>query len=145
MTTTTKQARKSTRKPEPRHLNISKPVNGNYALSLTIGEGEKAKRFCYFLEPIAADFGLAFRFVKFTNEVEEGEPAEYAVNIDLQHGHHSCECKGFMRWNHCKHVESLLALVNAGKIGAPASNPARVVSDTCFNCDKPYSECTCTI
>lgn len=28
----------------------------------------------------------------------------------------SCECKGFLRWSHCKHVRGLLALVQAGQL-----------------------------
>lgn len=169
MTSTTKQAPKSRKQPE-RHLRISKPVNGNYALAMTIGEGEKAKRFCYFLEPIAADFGLGFRFEKFIQDQVEGEPSEYAVNIDLQHGHHSCECRGFQRWHHCKHVEALVSLIRCGKIAAQTqSKPVvtnaeepiaavllggerhrqemaqRQVNPVCFNCGLPYEQCQCCI
>jgi hypothetical protein len=28
----------------------------------------------------------------------------------------SCECKGHLRWGHCKHVEALTALQRAAKL-----------------------------
>ncbi len=155
---TATRTRKSTRKPEPRHVSISKPVNGCYAIALTIGEGEKAKRYHYFLEPIAADFGIGFRFEKFVQDQAEGEPSEYAVNIDLQQGHHTCECKGFLRHGMtcgknrsadeqrgCKHVASVLSLLQSGRIQTPASKPTRVVNPVCFLCEQPYEACRCTI
>jgi hypothetical protein len=97
--------------------------HGGYALLMTIGTGEKAERFGYFVHPIPADFGLGFHFEKFSTDQEEGEPPEYDVNIDLQHGRHTCECKGFQRWNHCKHISSLLSLIQRGKIAVPAAKP----------------------
>jgi hypothetical protein len=173
MMTASRKPSKS-RKPQPRHINISRPVNGNFAIALFIGEGAKAKRYCYYLEPIPADFGLGFRLEKFSNEVEEGEPSEYHVNIDPQHGHHTCECMGHQRWHHCKHVEALVSLLASGKI--PTNKPqatsttpvmtnaeepmarvllggeshrqemaARVVNPVCFMCDQPYESCRCSI
>lgn len=39
--------------------------------------------------------------------VRVGEPADC-----------SCECKGFLRHGHCKHVQGLRALLEAGQLGA---------------------------
>jgi hypothetical protein len=110
-------------KPE-RRVTISPPVNGGYALLMTIGTGDKAKRFGYYVDPIPADFGLGFHFKKFAIDEVEGEPSEYDVNLDLQRGYHSCTCKGNTYCGHCKHVESILALIKGGKIAVPRQ-PAR--------------------
>jgi len=37
----------------------------------------------------------------------------------------TCECKGFLRWSHCKHLESLTALASRGKLPAAQAAPAR--------------------
>jgi hypothetical protein len=33
----------------------------------------------------------------------------------------SCECMGFLRWGHCKHVSGLMALISQGKLPASAT------------------------
>ena len=45
----------------------------------------------------------AFRLVKHGDE-----PASYDVSVQT-HGP-QCECKGFLRWGHCKHLAGLIAL-----------------------------------
>jgi hypothetical protein len=62
----------------------------------------------YLLEPLSSDFGRAFRLTK-----PDGERYHVLLADD---GRHSCECKGFLRWNHCKHVEGLAALVEPGRL-----------------------------
>jgi hypothetical protein len=112
----------ATRKPRPkpeRRVNISRPVNGNFAIHMTIGTGEKAQHFGYYLQPIAADFGLGFHVEKFSTEQVEGEPVEYDVHIDTQRGYHSCTCKGGTFVGRCKHQEAVLALIAAGRIAVP--------------------------
>jgi hypothetical protein len=42
------------------------------------------------------------------------EEAAYHVNLNGQQS--SCECKGFLHHGHCKHVEGLTVLVQAGKL-----------------------------
>jgi hypothetical protein len=148
------------RKQVERHVNISKPVGGVYALHMTIGAGEKARHFGYYLQQIPADFGLGFHVEKFGVEQVEGEPAEYDVHIDTERGYHSCTCKGNTYHGHCKHVEATLALLQSGRIqpnkpatvkpeakseAKPAPQPARKVNPVCFECCKPYADCTCSI
>jgi hypothetical protein len=120
MTTATKSRKRV--KPE-RRVTIGKPVNGVFALAMTIGAGEKAKHFGYYVQSIPADFGLAFHFEKFSTEQEEGKDNEYDVNIDLQRGRHSCTCKGNTYSGHCKHVEALVSLIQSGKIDVPTAKP----------------------
>jgi hypothetical protein len=104
-------------KPE-RRMNLGTPVNGVYPLLITVGEGERAKRFGYYLEALPADFGVAFRLTKLAHQVEEGHDPYYDVLLDPR-GHHSCTCLGNLRWGHktrCKHVAALAALVAGGKL-----------------------------
>lgn len=59
----------------------------------------------YLLYSLATDFGHGWRLVK-----EDGE----TYDINLNGPRSTCECKGFLRWHHCKHVEGLQALVSHG-------------------------------
>jgi hypothetical protein len=36
------------------------------------------------------------------------------VNVDGQHS--TCDCRGFERWRSCKHLATLLELVEEGKL-----------------------------
>lgn len=110
--------RQSRPKPQ-RRVRISNHIHGAYALHLAVPRGRQVNHFGYYLTPIPADFGLGFHVEKFGTEQEGGEPAGYDVLIDARHGFHQCECKGFLRWHHCKHVEATLALIQAGKIAVP--------------------------
>src|SRR5579884_2706988 len=76
----------------------------------------------YKLEDIGADRGRGFRLTKAHGA--PGEAGEYDVNLDGQFS--SCECKGFLRHNHCRHIESLTALTNAGKLAAAPTQPEPV-------------------
>jgi hypothetical protein len=42
----------------------------------------------------------------------------------------SCSCKGFTRWNTCKHVDSALALIANGWLAAELVNPDQDASST---------------
>jgi hypothetical protein len=118
MSTATKPRKRV--KPE-RHVILGTPTNGVFALHMTIGTGEKAQHYGYYIQPVPADFGLGFHVEKFDVEKVEGAPSEYDVNIDLQRGYHSCTCKGNTYCGHCKHVESILALIKSGKLAVPAA------------------------
>ena len=76
----------------------------------------------YHLAEIPSDFGRGFSLEKMT----DGNPltceTPYAVCIDGTRS--TCECKGFLRWRHCRHVEALTALLEAGKL-ATTPTPAR--------------------
>lgn len=98
-------------------------------LDLTITKGRKTETYNYFVEDLGHDAseGLrsthalrCFRLTKCRAQQVEGEPNNYDVVVDLDAterlAEHRCECLGFLRWNHCKHTESLAALIQAGKI-----------------------------
>jgi len=117
-------------KPRPRvkptrRVTLSEFINGIACLTMTVIEPHvrtdpKITMFGYFLHRLAADFGLAFRFEPFAEQKRDGSE-DYDVNIDPQRGHHSCTCKGNTYCGHCKHVESILALIKRGKIDVPSA------------------------
>jgi hypothetical protein len=116
MTTATK-ARKPRPKPERRvHLYDGFPM----LLEMTIGP----LSYSYWLTPIPADFGLGFEVRKLIGDGGD----VYHAHIDTEAGHHSCTCKGGTYHGHCKHVESIVALIRSGKISVPApQRPAAAV------------------
>ena len=61
----------------------------------------------YTLEPIPSDFGRGLLLHK-----HDGQ--SYAVNLSGPDS--TCDCKGHTQHGHCKHVESLLALQQRGKL-----------------------------
>ena len=65
----------------------------------------------YLLTPIAADFGRGFRLEKIGLDFDG---STYHVNLDGDKK--TCECKGFLKWGHCKHGDGLAALVAAGRL-----------------------------
>jgi hypothetical protein len=106
--TTPAQARQRRPRPGPaRRVRLAlKPFEGNPGVvEIAVGKDAAA----YFLSPVPADFGTGYRLEKL------GDGETYHVNLaagDL----HSCDCKGFLQWGHCKHVEALLALHQAGRL-----------------------------
>src|SRR5262249_6051215 len=71
----------------------------------------------YWLSLVPSDFGEAFKLEKLipTNDgpAERGEV--YHVLLENEFNH-TCECLGFLRWGHCKHLDSIKALRDAGKL-----------------------------
>src|SRR5262245_1627589 len=99
---------KRTRVPPERRASLDGPYTpgGPAILTLTIGREQLG----YFLYRLTSDFGRCFRLEKFRTQGEE----VYDISLDLEHRRHGCECKGWLRWNRCKHVAALLELVNRG-------------------------------
>ena len=62
----------------------------------------------YMVERVASDFGSGFLLRKMGGEE--------AYHVHLNADGHTCECKGFLRWNRCKHTAGLAALQMAGKL-----------------------------
>jgi hypothetical protein len=93
------------------------PFGGNPGIvTITVQTGSrvpKVETTDYFLRRLPSDFGAAFSLEKFATE-SDGEPETYHVNLCGEKS--SCECKGHLRWGHCKHVSGLEALVKAGKV-----------------------------
>lgn len=82
---------------------------------LQIAEGKVTDR--YFFSEVPDDFGRGFLVEKWQPGTEQAAGficRSYHVNVDGKAS--SCECLGHTRWSHCRHVESLTALIAAGKL-----------------------------
>jgi hypothetical protein len=101
-----------TRKPVKRTIRLALPPFEDNPGVITITVGKLVVD--YFLTRLAADYGIAWEVEKV--DPKPGEEERYHVNLDPQEGGHSCDCKGFLRWGHCKHSSGLWALHNAGKL-----------------------------
>ena len=95
------------RKPLPRSARMLSPG----ILEITIG---KAELVCYFLTCLPSDFGQAFRLEKFS-PVEETRGEVYDVCL-RGNRRSTCECQGFLAHGHCKHIDSVSELVEAGTL-----------------------------
>ena len=122
-TLTTKAPRvKTARKPRPKPARSIRLVLGfnaegrNAVVRIAVGKAVSD----YYLHRLVSDYGTGFRLEKF------GSDETYAVNLNGQKS--TCECKGFLRRNHCKHVDGLAALVKAGKLEQPAPVDATVAA-----------------
>jgi hypothetical protein len=112
MPTTTATARPRQRKPRQkpaRFIRLCVKPDGQApgVVRITVGKEQTD----YLLAPIPADFGRGFEIRKIGLEAD-GEV--YHVNLDGDKG--TCDCKGFGRWNHCKHADGLAALIAAGRL-----------------------------
>jgi hypothetical protein len=106
------------------------PTAGVWVLTVTHFFARKAAEDQhYYLKALASDWGRAFELTHL--EADGGET--YHVNLDRDNP--TCDCKGFVRHDHCKHVESLVALHLRGKLDvvrppAGAKPAAKVVHVT---------------
>jgi hypothetical protein len=108
----TVSTRPETRKPE-RTVRLIATEHG-LAVEIALTKGARATSTYYHVTPLRNSFGVAaFQLTKFSCEpVTEERPERYAVLVDGDYS--QCECMGFLRHSHCKHVESLLELVEGG-------------------------------
>ena len=91
-----------------RSARLGTEFNGVRAMLLTVGKLQTG----YYLSRIPADFGEAFRMEKFA--CDGGDV--YDVNLDAATGNHTCTCKGGTYHGHCKHIDALKTLREAGKL-----------------------------
>jgi hypothetical protein len=110
MSTTTATAPARQRKPRPKPARsirwVVKP--GEITRTGVARITDRGGADDYLVTAFAADLGRAFEVVKLCPR--EGNPTYHVLLAD--DGKHSCECKGFLRWNRCRHVSGLLALLN---------------------------------
>lgn len=57
----------------------------------------------------------AFRLVRVDPKPKDGEADHYDVLLD-EGLNSSCECHGFLRWGHCKHLSALQKLQECNRI-----------------------------
>jgi hypothetical protein len=101
---TTTTARRQQRKAA-RFIRLFSRPEGNLPgiIAMTIG----SKRTDYLVKLIATGFALG----KLGIDVDANI---YHVCLDGQRS--LCDCKGFLRWHRCKHIDGLAALVAAGRL-----------------------------
>src|SRR5262245_37909277 len=84
-------------------------------LTLQVG----SKEFDYWLRLVPSDFGEAFQLTKI---IPTGDgPAElgevyHVLFEDAWPEAPRCDCKGALRWGHCKHADAIKALREKGKL-----------------------------
>jgi len=87
--------------------------------------GHRADLDCYGLTVFAAYDGSAVG-VEVRNLIDQ---TVYHVCLATPPAATSCDCKGFTRWHHCKHVDALRVMQERGQLPLPAAEeePAEVV------------------
>ena len=111
MSTTTKARKPRQRRQHVRTVKVlCGPTVGNPSTFVRITQDGEACH--YWVEPVAADFGTAFRLEK--PSAAEGEEATYDVLLSAEGD--SCTCKGHTYGGYCKHVDAVRALRQAGKL-----------------------------
>ncbi len=99
----------ATTKQPARTMRFTSCENGVHLLTLTVGTS--ATR--YYCQRIPSDFGRAVRLDKFATEGGES----YAINVGGERGNRSsCECLGFLRHGHCKHLDAVKKLLATNKM-----------------------------
>ena len=94
----------------------------------------KVARCSYVLSevPTAWD-GRAFHLKKAKGDAgKDADNTDYDVFIGRNRQDRQCQCKGFLRWDWCKHVGGVLALIDGGQLppDEPACCPANPEADT---------------
>jgi hypothetical protein len=87
---------------------IGTPTTTEPALpTLTVKGTERS----YALFTLPCDFGRGWRMVK------EADGECYDLHTDNRFpGAVECECQGYLRWQHCKHSDAVMALVTGGQL-----------------------------
>ena len=111
---------KPARKPKSRSVCLARVPREGKAGLLRITVGGRAD--VYQLVVLASDFSDAVAsFRLFKQTIEPGdEEATYDVLFTKDAA--SCDCRGHTAHHHCKHVDSLAALIQRGKLPLAAGN-----------------------
>jgi len=92
-----------------RTVRLSVPPSADNPFSIvTITQGHDVDD--YIVRPVASDWGDGFQ----VERIFDPEQKVYHVHLDRQG--QTCDCKGFLRWGHCKHASALATLRQHGKL-----------------------------
>ena len=107
-TTATPTRQRKPRTKPARHIGVAvRPSEVNPFFVVRIVEGKKTDH--YAVTPIPSDWGTAYTVAKLGTEQEP-------YHVNLAGADSTCDCKGHQRHGHCRHVEGLTALTNAGRL-----------------------------
>ena len=104
----------------------------------------------YWVDLLKTDFGTGLRFRKIW-EHDDFADGNYDVLIGEARGNHSCECMGFLRHGHCRHVDAALAIIEAEAIKQARpeqaeERPAKVDGTYCPECrTRSNGLCSCSL
>ena len=106
------------RLPLPRTVRKTGPGPGRYItlyarpeagawgyLTITVG----GDQWGYYVREVPTQFGVAAYLLEKADPGTDAEGERYAVHFYAD-GSATCECRGFLRWGHCKHTDGLAAL-----------------------------------
>jgi hypothetical protein len=110
--------RKPRSKPE-RRVHLYNAEGNPKLLEMTVGKDS----FAYWLRIIDADYGIGFELRKCPDGINPLSADTYHVHYDPARRLSTCDCLGGLHHGHCKHQESILALIQSGKIAVPAAKP----------------------
>ncbi len=108
-------------RPQPqqsRTVRLSTSVHGHKLMTIKEVKGKQTLTTAYHLEEVDAGMGRrGFRLTK----VERSSGTDKSPEADAYHvltaaEGQQCECRGFLRWNHCKHTKALVALEAARQL-----------------------------
>lgn len=97
-----------------RSLRLLPTEEAAVCVEITQPRGQRRETSRYWIDAIPSDWGRAFLVEKQGDGSQPNE--EYHVLIEnAQDG--SCECLGFLRWGHCKHLAAVRKLLELGQLG----------------------------
>jgi hypothetical protein len=74
------------------------------------------EHFVYRIDRLTCELGgHAFRLLRIETPRPETDSGIYDLHL-AEDGQASCECKGYLRWHKCKHVDACRVLVTLGRI-----------------------------
>jgi hypothetical protein len=103
-----------TMRPRPERSHVLEDREGTLVLTITLAKGRQEHAVAYSLSEIPANWGRGFELAKSLPDAAEAEESVYHLNVDGQHS--TCDCRGYESHRHCKHLDTLLELVEEGRI-----------------------------
>jgi hypothetical protein len=103
-----------------RVLRVLAPIDaqGEGHVSITVTRGNKLELDFYELQTFPAYDGSVIG----VTVVNRYDPNTYHCAIASDRAKSTCDCKGFLRWSKCKHVDALHALQERGQLRLPTAN-----------------------
>lgn len=102
-----------------RTVRLQTSAHGHRVMTITEVKGRRTLATAYHLEEVDAGMGRrGFRLSKVERSTgTDTTPEADAYHVVTSREGVACECKGFLRWGHCKHSSALVAAERAGKLG----------------------------